>query len=971
MRNLFFLLLIVVSCIQLNAQVLTWSPLYPKMNDTITIYYNASLGNAALNNVQDVYMHTGVITSESVNQGDWLHKPSVWGEADTNVLMENMGSNIHKAKFFIKNFYGLSSLEILKELCFVFRNADGTLAGKNADDSDFFIHTWRDNRFARFTSPVNFPLRPSYGSQLQIQVTSIGNSMINLFYEGNLIAQTYDSVLNFTMPVTSYGKHRYWFIAEQSGQTISDSTYFIVEETQNTANPPTGIHDGINYLNDSTVILQLLAPNKNFVYLISDLSNWELEPAYRMTKTPDGLRYWIQLNNLTPLQEYRYQYFVDCDVNIGDPYAEKFLDRWGDPQIHPIIYPNLIGYPVHKTSELVSVFQTAQTQYVWTDQNFQKPDGRDLVVYELLVRDWHLWHNYKTVMDSIDYFKRLGINCIELMPVMEYDGNDSWGYMPNNFFAPDKCYGTKTMLQQFVDKCHENGIAVILDIVLNHASGQNPMARLYYNKDRGRPSSGNPWFNELIPHPYGYHNDFNHASYHTQAFFDSVLNYWTTIYHVDGFRFDLSKGFTNRVSVSYDSQGNINWTDLGAWAAYDSDRIYFLQRMATRLWSFHPGTFMILEHFADNTEETELYLFGFMIWAGMSANVQYSQASMGWWNDNSNFEWAVSYKARSWIYHNLVGYMESHDEERMMYRNLTFGNMNVQGSDTLYNTRNLQTALERMAQAAAFFFTVPGPKMMWQFGERGYDYSINWPSMTDESRTDKKPPKWDYMQNPFRLKLWKTYAALIKLRTQYHLFRTSNYDMNTAGADKRIRLFDDGNTGSNMTCIIVGNFDVAQKPVWPEFSHTGYWYDYLTGDSILVENGQTTGSGFNMQYQPGEFHVYTDQRLPLPDLSVITEEKEITAEAKAENSFAYPNPFNREVTICYNLLKEENIVVKIYDKLGKEVSTLHANKKPAGIHYINWNGSNHAGTKLPEGYYFYKIISKEKSETGKILFSNE
>ncbi len=939
------------------------------MTDTITIYYNAALGNAALNGVQDVFMHTGVITTESVNQGDWIHKPAEWGVIDSSVLMQNMGGNIHKAKFFIKNFYGLSSQEILKELCFVFRNADGSLAGKNADGSDFFIHTWRTNRFARFTAPNNFPLLPVINSNINIQVSSIGTSMINLFYDGGLIAQTYDSVLNFSLPASSYGKHRYWFIAEQNSQSISDSSYFIVEQASTLANAPAGTHEGINYINDSTVVLQLLAPNKNFVYLISDLSNWELDPAYKMKKTLDGQHYWIQLNGLVPQKEYRYQYFVDNSINIGDPYAEKFLDRWNDPQIHPIIYPNLIGYPVNKTSQLVSVFQTAQSSFQWTDQSFQRPDNRDLVIYELLVRDWHLWHNYQTVLDSIDYFIRLGVNAIELMPVMEYDGNDSWGYMPNNFFAPDKCYGTKTMLQHFVDKCHEKNIAVIFDIVLNHASGQNPMARLYYDKDKARPLPGNPWFNELIPHPFGYNNDFNHGSVYTQNFIDSVLNYWTTFYHIDGYRFDLSKGFTNRTTVTYDSHGNINSTDVGGWAAYDADRVGYLKRMAGKLWSNHPGMYLILEHFADNSEETDLYLYGFMIWAGMSANVQYNQASMGWYNDNSNFEWAISYKARQWNYHNLVGYMESHDEERLMYNNITYGNMNVSGTDTLYNTRKFTTALDRMAQVAAFFFTVPGPKMMWQFGERGYDYSILWPSGTNDTRTDKKPPKWEYMHDQYRLKLFQTYAALIKLKTTYHLFRTSNYEMNVGNRDKRIRLFDDGSTGSTMACVVVGNFDVTAQSVWPEFSHAGYWYDYLSGDSVQIQAGQIAGNNFTMQYQPGEYHVYTDQRLPVPVIDVTTNSPENKMKDMVSlHSCAYPNPFNTEINISYNLSDAGFVTVKIYDILGSEIAVLANEKQNSGIHFATWKGNSIDGTKVKTGYYYYKIISSQKTESDKILY---
>jgi len=348
------------------------------------------MGNGALTGVNDVYMHTGVLSDESVNEKDWVHKISTWGEADSMFLMENLGNNLHRKKFYIKSFYKLYSSEKTKALCFVFRNSDGTVVGRNADGSDFYIPIYSSNLFARFTLPIQFPLSPSINAQLPVQVTSKKIAMINLFHDGNLIAQAYDSVLNTTLMVTSYGKHWFWFVAQRDGQTVVDSMYYFVQYPPIVQDAPIGTKDGINYINDSTVILQLFAPNKHFCYLISDLNNWQLDSAYQMKKTTDGNRYWIKLTGLIPQKEYRFQYFVDNEIKIPDPYSDKVLDRWNDPGINPIIYPNLISYPVGKTSQLVSVFQTAQTPFNWTDQNFHKPDNRDLVIYECLVRDFIL-----------------------------------------------------------------------------------------------------------------------------------------------------------------------------------------------------------------------------------------------------------------------------------------------------------------------------------------------------------------------------------------------------------------------------------------------------------------------------------------------------------------------------------------------------------------------------------------------------
>jgi 1,4-alpha-glucan branching enzyme len=90
-----------------------------------------------------------------------------------------------------------------------------------------------------------------------------------------------------------------------------------------------------------------------------------------------------------------------------------------------------------------------------------KPAKENLVVYELLVRDFDANRSYQDLINKIDYFKNLKINAIELMPVMEFEGNESWGYPFH--MALDK-FMVLHKLKEFIDLCHQNGIAVILDV---------------------------------------------------------------------------------------------------------------------------------------------------------------------------------------------------------------------------------------------------------------------------------------------------------------------------------------------------------------------------------------------------------------------------------------------------------------------------------------------------------------------------
>lgn len=586
--------------------------------------------------------------------------------------------------------------------------------------------------------------------------------------------------------------------------------------------------EGITRISDDSLAFVLFAPGKNSVYLIGDFNNWEVSDSYKMKK--DGNLFQIKIGELDKNKEYICQYLIDNKIKIADPYASKIADPKYDKEIPSDIYPNLIQYPSGKTEEIAMVVSTNNTKYNWQVIDFKVENPEKLIIYEILIRDFTEKRSIKGVREKLSYLKSLGVNAIELMPFNEFEGNDSWGYNPSFYFATDKAYGTSNDYKDFIDECHRNGIAVIMDMVLNHSYGQSPLVRMYQNND-GTPSSSNPWYNTTSPNQtYSWGYDFNHESKYTQQFVDSVCAYWMLEYKIDGFRFDFTKGFTN--------------TSGDGWA-YDKSRINILKRMADQIWKRNENALIILEHLAENTEEKELAEYGMLLWGNL--NYRMNEATMGWTqknddgNWNSDISWG-SYLERGWNRSNLVAYAESHDEERLMYKNKTYGKEYEN-----YNVKNLQTGLQRSAGAAVILFSLPGPKMMWQFGELGYDYLLG--SSMEEGRLDKKPIRWDYYEDPDRKVLLDVYATMISLKKEQNIFNTNNYTIYLEEPFKYIILKE-----GNQTAVAAVNFDVIDVTKEIRFEKAGKWIEYFSGKEETINS-----EIHNIKLAPGEYRLYFSQ----------------------------------------------------------------------------------------------------------------
>ncbi|MDX1940633.1 MAG: alpha-amylase family glycosyl hydrolase [Saprospiraceae bacterium] len=928
-------ILFLVFCnISLSAQVVYTDPYFPKLNQAVTIYFDATQGSGGLKDCNcDVYLHTGVITNASTSQSDWKNVVTTWGQANAAWKMTKVSgqSNLYSYTISpsIRQYYGIGTGVIVQNMAFVFRNANGSKEGKDVGNKDILYPIYADN--LPFTglliNPTNQALVKAIGETIPIRFVTSENATITLTDNGNQLTQVNGTLLNYTLQVNSTGTHTV-AVQATAGQNMQTATFsYAVPSNIPPADPPIGTQAGFTFLeNDTKLRLALYAPGKNHVFVIGDFNDWKPNTDFQMTKSVDGNTFWIEIEGLTPGENYTYQYLINGELRIADPYSTLILDSDDDPFIPVETYPNLPAYPKDKTTGNVTLLQPGAPDYQWQTNNFQRSSKENLVIYELLLRDFLARHDYQTLIDTLNYLERLGINAIELMPINEFEGNISWGYNPSYHMALDKYYGPINEFQRFVDECHSRGIAVILDVVFNHAFGQSPLAQLYWDAANNRPAANNPWLNPIAKHPFNVGFDFNHESAATRAYVDRCLRYWLSEFRVDGFRFDLSKGFTQK-TTNDDSQFRL----------YDAGRIATLKHYADVVWSTAPGAYVILEHFAENSEEIELSNYGMMLWGGFNIHNNYLEAAMGY---TSNFSDA-SYKSRGWSQPSLIAYIESHDEERLLYKAKQFGN--TAGS---YNIKNIPTALRRAELANAFFYTIPGPKMLWQFGELGYDFPINYcPNGTSSEgcRVDPKPIRWDYFSNADRRRLYDVTSDLIYLKTNYEAFSTSDFTLNTANAPKVIHL-----NHATMDVAVQGNFGVADAQIVNPFQHGGWWYEYFTGDSILVNNPSQS-----LSFAPGEYRLYTTKKIARPS-NMTTSAYEIV---KNEfNLSIAPNPTNGVAQVQYNLEESASVKLEVFNLLGQRLQMLANTLQMAGIHQYQVKG-------LVPGMYLIKLTVGNKIET--------
>mgnify|MGYP001233310565 CR=1 FL=1 len=953
-KNYIIICFLLFSKIGLSQVTITPNPFEVNESITITVDINSTSTNCnTINNPSKVYMHSG-IGNDSDPWG--FNVIGNWGQDDGVGEMTNTSGNNWSITIIPETYFNLTSVQVENaiKMGMVFRNSDGTQELKANGCSDFFFE------IGTFQISLSSPIQNSTtilnsGDNIAITATNIGGNATYVLKTNGNILNTQSNTSSYSFTHTNITNNQsYELEVTLASTTIVKQFSALINPGSNIGVMPTNYQDGITYLSDTKAVLVLYATGKDFVYAAGSFNNWQPTTNHAMKKDPTrNNKFWIELTGLTPGQIETYQYWVydqspisgsPNEVKTADPYSTLVLSTFDDSYIPAITYPNMPVYPIGQDRE-VSVLQTGQTAYNWQVTDFQKPAKEDLVIYELLIRDFDANRNFQDVIDRIDYFKDLNINAIELMPVMEFEGNESWGYNTAFHMALDKFYGTEDKFRELVDVCHQNGIAVILDLALNHAFGRNPMVRMWMddpdNNGWGEPSSENPYFNTVAKHSYSVGYDFDHSSPRTQDYVNRVIKHWIQEFNIDGFRWDLTKGFTQNCTAS----------DQGCTNNYQADRVAVLKQYADYSWSLDPDHYVIFEHLGGTQEQKEWADYridegkGIMLWGKMTS--PYNQLTMGY-SSNSNLS-GMGHNSQNFIGKRLIGYAESHDEERLMYNNLQYG-----ASNGSYDVTTLSTALERMPALGAISLTIPGPKMLWHFGELGMENSIftcnngtvNESGGNDgDCKLDTKPqPQWtsNWPSDTTRNEIYTTWSRLNALKINEAVFEGS-YSINSGTLTPKIYIWDDSIATTELkNIVIISNFDLSNQNVVPNFPYTGIWYDLMdTSGATSITVSNTTDP---ISLAPGEFKIFGN--MPAASLS--------TNDLIAENTIEiYPNPAHD-----YFKLNQPSEQVIVYDLIGKVTQTFKG----------NYSSESHFDvSNLETGIYLVHIQSERGTTTRKLL----
>ena len=779
----------------------------------------------------------------------------------------------------IYDFYGCPKSTEINKLAFVFHDGPGgSKEGKTTENHDIFVELLK----AGLATSISTSMSEISSVDEQVSLTCHATAAATLTLKLNGVVvktATGTTEMTYTHKLDKQGNYDFELTADNGTETATATAFTCVPTAPTKANRPTGIVSGIYYdKSDKTkVTLCTYAGSKTepakHVFVVGDFNDWTISNDYQLKQANDSAYFWIELNGLTPQKEYAMQYVVvraDGAVKrISDLYSELVLhsdDSWEPSQN----YPNLKPYPAAGDG-YVTVIQTGKPEFKWSDAtlNFKRPNKNNLVIYELWVRDHTPARTFEGLMERMDYFEDLGVNAIELMPVCEFNENDSWGYNPNHYFAVDKSYGSSEQLKVFIDECHKRGIAVIIDMVFNHTTGENPMAELY---PYGNDLKDNPWFNKTgsIPHKdREFEPDWNHDFGPTKTMFTRCFQYWLNEYKVDGFRLDLSHGLCGTT---------------------DDDVEHLQEYYAKGVQAVSSDAYMILEHW--DSGASTLVDAGMMCWAE-NVHKAYQETAMGWYNGGSGKSDLSGANKDGY-----VSYCESHDEERAFFKAKQWGDGAIKNDETV--------RVGRVPLNMAFLVLLNGPQMFYHFAELGFD----------DSKFQNKDSKWGKNDYGIASELGANYDAKTEVKKRVERWLTKGHVRMSAfqkvGQIIQLRtrimpeVFEGNPTAATLSdgkalrtiqwgshVFVAGNFAATGDQIVN--IPTGTWYNYF-------EQKQQSGT---ITLAPGEVAIFTGKKVALPEMP-----EEYSFRTDVENVFIPEMP--TEILPPYN--------VTIYTVSGQAVS---------------------------------------------------
>lgn len=467
------------------------------------------------------------------------------------------------------------------------------------------------------------------------------------------------------------------------------------------------------------------APNASRVTVIGEFTGWK---DYEMNRIHDG-KFWELITD---------------GVEDGMMYKYRIYERDGSVTEHCDPY----GFGMELRPDSASIARD-MNRYVFHDTKWMR-DRSDcrrgpLNIYEIHAGSWKTnpenengWYKYNELADIlIPYLKENGYNYVEMMPIAEHPCDNSWGYQSTGFYSPTSRYGTADELREFIDKCHQNGIGVLLDFVPVHFAVDGYGLSMYDGTAIYEYPNCDVGYSE-----WGSKN-FNHSRGEVQSYLQSCANYWLKEYHFDGLRMDA---ISNIIYWQGDSRRGIN-----------RNALQFLQYMNRGLKGMYPSIILAAEDSSPYPGITKC-----ADWGGLGFDYKWD---LGWMNDT------------------LIYFKDGMDDRIKDYHKLTFSMMYyysenfilpfshdevVHGKATIMQKMNGQYD-EKFPQARALYmymYTHPGKKLNFMGNEIGQ--LREW----DETREQD----WDILKYPVHDAFHRYMMELNKLYLEHSALWEKDFD---------------------------------------------------------------------------------------------------------------------------------------------------------------------------------------------------
>ena len=533
----------------------------------------------------------------------------------------------------------------------------------------------------------------------------------------------------------------------------------------------------------------------------------------------------------------------------------------------------------------------------------------EATMYEIFVRSYSPSGDFNGITADLDRIKDLGVDVLWLMPIFE--GPSDHGYEITDYYSLEQDYGTEAEFRTLVEGCHERGMKIILDMVINHTGIGHPFMQDAIRN--GHYSHYWDWYDRDANGNYTYYYDWaslpniNHNNPECAQYWIDMCKYWVSEFDIDGYRCDVAWGPQQRSPQFW-----VNWRQQ-------------LKEIKPEVMLFAEAganDFTILTDRFDLAKDWNLHHEGPAAFTNMFPSIP-NFSNLTDLITNYGFPWPE--------YKGPLRFMENHDEARYI---------------------SLKT-VPQTKLVASLLMSIPGIPMLYAGQEIG-----------TESQRGLIP--WGSDPNNF----YPLYYRLTNARHALPAMRVGDFtliDNDQSGSCYSFARTMDG----EFPVVFTGNFSSTSQLVTVDFDaelldiHPDSTYivsELVRGTSFSRVGSELTGIFTSLSSYSGAVWVIADSSLIFDDAQA--ERPELPDRINLLP--AYPNPFNPSTTIPLEIDQARQVRLAIYDVLGRQVETLMDGVMTAGMHNINWNGQS-SGIAVGSGIYFAVMQSGSDYQVQKLI----